>query len=407
MASPHPVTSDATVFGSAAIASLGLDLDERGSASIDLSLTFEQALRLQFALGQALAAINAEQQGGWINGTAGNGDHTIAARFRIDTRRRQLTIGVGDAVTQHPGDALPGLGVQTRTALDNLTEGGPVEVVPPPPPPTARTAPRPARKEPAPEPEPEEPRRGKPAERRPAPAKQAAAKPAPRPAPAPPAPTVRLDKNLERGVKAFLEQYPNGFMDPDFVERQRSHPSTAHQRYLESLGGDRGELLLGAGDTETLVHSAIDVVSESRLLSRPELNAMEETLADETAARHYFQALFAVVSDFEPNERAFRAYANAMESLALDYRGVSAASWPIATVLPHLARPEVFAFVDPAPVRSCAARLDFSLNYTSELNWGLYARVMRMCDNVMQRIGALGARDLIDLCTFLRVIEEE
>lgn len=399
--SPHQVISDAATFGTAAIASLGLDLDERGSASIDLSLTFEQALRLHFALGQALGAINAEQQ------HPHNGD-PVAARFRIDTRRRQLTIGIGDAVTQHPGDALPGLGLNTNLpTLDDLPEGGPVEVVPiraPAPP-----APRIARKDPPP-PQQEEPRRGKPVERRPAPppapAKQAAPKPAPRP-PEPARTPPRHDKNLERAVKAFLEQYPNGFMDPDFVNRQRSHPATAHQRYLESLGGDRGELLLGAGDTETLVHSAIDVLHESRLLSRPELDALEQTLGDEDAARHYFQAMFAVVSDFEPNERAFRAYANAMQSLAHASRGVSAASWPVATVLPHLARPEVFAFVDPSPVRSCAERLDFNLNYTSELNWGTYARVLRMCDNVMQRIGALGARDLIDLCAFLRVIEEE
>lgn len=139
-----PLISDATVFGSAAIASLGLDLDERGSASIDLSLTFEQALRLQFALGQALAAINAEQQHAHDAHAA---DHTVAARFRIDTRRRQITVAMGDAVTQHPGEALPGLGLNTQQAIDNLPET-PVEV-PAPAPVPARAAPRPARCSPA------------------------------------------------------------------------------------------------------------------------------------------------------------------------------------------------------------------------------------------------------------------
>ena len=60
----------------------------------------------------------------------------------------------------------------------------------------------------------------------------------------------------------------------------------------------------------------------------------------------------------------------------------------------------------PTAVCDCALRLNFDLRYTSELNWETYTRLLKMAGILFDRLEPLGARDLIDIQSFIWVIAE-
>ena len=58
-------------------------------------------------------------------------------------------------------------------------------------------------------------------------------------------------------------------------------------------------------------------------------------------------------------------------------------------------------FLKPEVTKTAAERLGFDLLYTSTPNWGTYSRLLDMSRLLMQSLKPLGARDLIDVQSYI------
>ena len=61
-------------------------------------------------------------------------------------------------------------------------------------------------------------------------------------------------------------------------------------------------------------------------------------------------------------------------------------------------------FFKPEVTQKCAARLVFDLQYSTELEWATYQRLLEMSDLLLARLRPHQARDFIDVQSFVWLI---
>ena len=61
-------------------------------------------------------------------------------------------------------------------------------------------------------------------------------------------------------------------------------------------------------------------------------------------------------------------------------------------------------FLKPKVTNECADRLRFNLQYSANLRWLTYRKLVEMSDWLLERLRPLGARDYIDVQSFIWVI---
>ncbi len=207
----------------------------------------------------------------------------------------------------------------------------------------------------------------------------------------------------------FLEAFPKGFADPGYVgdgtaKRERvSRWRRAHEVYVEALGGGEGERLLAAGDVAGLVERVLRVEKHVRPLHRDaEKASFEDVLKDLEAARGYFAALFELLAAPAPEQAPFEALAAAVAAMM---PGASPeARWPIVTLVPFVARPELHMLLRPRFACEVAQRLGLELDYCAEPGWPTYAALLRSAEVLLGKLRPLGARDHVDVEAFMHVV---
>jgi hypothetical protein len=215
-------------------------------------------------------------------------------------------------------------------------------------------------------------------------------------------PAERL--TVQQAIDAFRDRFPGGFRDKEYIgtpkRGERMYKLLAHQHYVEDLGGDTFRELLD-GDLPELTRRAMRCVGRVNLLYPVEQAALRDALEDRSAARRLFETLAAVVDATEVSEATFEPYLKAVVDLPAKQARV--ASWPVATILPFLARPRDHLFLKPSITVNAAERMGFNLNYKAEPNWLTYWSAIRMATVYRQRLASLGPEDLIDVQSFFYV----
>jgi len=208
---------------------------------------------------------------------------------------------------------------------------------------------------------------------------------------------------FDEGMGELTRQFALGFADPAYIEREREARSSAHGLWTSSLGGGQAEQLLADGDLSELARRALAVTAQAGLLNRVETAALRDGLADPACGKRLFSALFNLLSAEKGTEGLLASYFEAVESLPL--RGkTAAAKWPIATVLPFLARPDAFMIFKPDVSKPAAERLRFDLVYQADPNARTYDKLLRMASALLERLVPLGGADLIDVHAYLGVV---
>ena len=212
---------------------------------------------------------------------------------------------------------------------------------------------------------------------------------------------------VESAVSRFHRHFPNGFRDPEYLRRERSYKWEAHERFLETLGGGKGRALLKNGKTEDVVDRALKVLvprtkDQYLLLYSKELMAFRDGLrASSAAANRYFEALFDLLDQEGVGQERFEHCIAAVESLPADEGKSSPVKWPVLTVLPFLADPMRFMFLKPKVTKDVATLMGFPWHYRTALNWQTYEELLKMARLLLTRLGSLGARDFIDVQSFI------
>jgi hypothetical protein len=210
-------------------------------------------------------------------------------------------------------------------------------------------------------------------------------------------------------VTRFLEIFPGGFADPRYVgegteKRERVFRwRHAHETWEQTLGGGEGERLLAAGDLAGLAERALRVERHVRpLLRDTEKGSFEEALKDLEGARGYFAALFDLLAAPAPDQARFEALAAAVVAMAPG--ATQESGWPIVTLLPFVARPDLHMILRPRFACEVAQRLGLDLAYEARPSWRTYSALLRSVDVLLEKLRPLGARDHVDVDSFMHAV---
>jgi hypothetical protein len=210
--------------------------------------------------------------------------------------------------------------------------------------------------------------------------------------------------SLDQAVAAFLELHPEAFGNPDGSRNARAATVRAHEMWVDGLGGGQGDALLDEGKIDEIRRRVLGVGAELDLLTPTEKLAFEEALNDDGAAEPFLRALVDVANQVAPEHASYQRLIEAVHGFSASEGDPRVATWAVLTHLPFIACPEHHIHLKPAAVQKCAARLNFDIRFTTALNWWTYARLLQMAGILLARLEPLGAKDQIDVQSFIRVI---
>jgi hypothetical protein len=209
-------------------------------------------------------------------------------------------------------------------------------------------------------------------------------------------------KNSLELHRKFRHYFPAAFADPKYRENERKYKEDGQKEFQRLLGGEHIKNLLLRGEINVLAARALSVVSEVNMLAAPfEIGPFHDALEDEKAASSFFKALVALLESIPIDGRLFDEYATALCSLPAPRGHV--ATWPVATILPYLARPDVHIFLKPQVTKHVAERLGFDLKFESTPNWETYEKLLQMGRILLHHLRPLGAVDFVDVQSFIWV----
>jgi hypothetical protein len=211
-------------------------------------------------------------------------------------------------------------------------------------------------------------------------------------------------------VARFTEAFPLAFEDPTYVAPEKGRGNRAarwrraHAAFVAAFGDGQGERLLSTGDVAGLVERTIKIERiVSPILREAGKTPFEAGRNDPTLARGFFAALFDLLSADAPDRARFEALAASVAALAPG--GASPESgWPVVTLLPFVARPDLHVLLRPHFVCDGAQRLGLELVYDAAPNWATYASLLDATRRLLEKLRPLGARDHVDVEAFMHVV---
>jgi len=78
--------------------------------------------------------------------------------------------------------------------------------------------------------------------------------------------------------------------------------------------------------------------------------------------------------------------------------------WPILTLLPFVARPDLHMLLRPRFACEVGHRLGLELAYEPKPNWSTYSALLRSTELLLEKLRPLGARDHVDVEAFMHVV---
>ena len=198
--------------------------------------------------------------------------------------------------------------------------------------------------------------------------------------------------------RKFLQYFPGGFHDPEYVALERDYKWRAHERWTEVLGRLEFRSLLRARRHAEIAARAIRIESRTNLLFSFEKMALRDAVREPRGARAFAEALDALVHGGSAAQH-FDAWCDAIAGLPRKQTRVL--TWPVVTVFPFLALPDAHFFFKPMVTRRAAAAYGIELPYTPRPSWSAYEAILDLASRVRRDLRDLRPRDLIDIQSFL------
>lgn len=208
---------------------------------------------------------------------------------------------------------------------------------------------------------------------------------------------------LVQAVEHFHRRYPLGFQDQRYLADERDYKWEAHELYVRLLGNGLAEQSLSRGHIDALAESVFDVATKTNLLHPNWDKApLKDALRDRSKIEPYLRSLIGFIGADEPTQPLFEAYVDALAKLPQP--GSPVVSWPVTTIMPYLARPDRHMLLRPSLSQQAASRFGFELNYDPYPNWRTYKSQLDMSAHLLRDLRPKGARDYIDIQSFIWII---
>lgn len=190
--------------------------------------------------------------------------------------------------------------------------------------------------------------------------------------------------------RRFLKLFPQGF-EGEFCVQERDYKVLAAE-YLTSA------LPLETARTAAPEHweLAARAYSKTNLLSTFEQARTRDVLKGKDGAR--FISAAAAMADGD--------HKAALPEIARLFRPYGTPSWPAATYLPFLWRPDLHMFLKPEVTRDYAQRVGhaFALAYGPRLEAAVYDELLALAAETRASLDGLGPRDMIDIQSFIWIV---
>jgi hypothetical protein len=203
--------------------------------------------------------------------------------------------------------------------------------------------------------------------------------------------------------RKFLEYFPDGFRDTDYLELEREYKTETHRRWTESLGQPEFQRLLHAGEFAEIAARAVRVEQRSRhaMIFSFEKMALRDAVRGAAGARAFAEGLFALLHGDAALPVRFSNWVEVVA--ALPRRQTRVLTWPLVTVFGFIAQPETHMFLKPVVTRTAARAYGFDFQYSSRPSWNVYASLLEFAAQVRRDLRDLRPRDMIDLQSFIWV----
>lgn len=199
-----------------------------------------------------------------------------------------------------------------------------------------------------------------------------------------------FDKLIER----FRKQY-GSFTSPLYIDDERNYKLEAAAKLTERLAPDVLRDLIDSGRFDEASTEIKRAMQGNNLLNqwdgRPVRDAPAEPLA---------RSLYELVYGDGPFDARFDAW---VALLAESKPGC----WPAATYFLMLHDPARHILVKPEPYRALLATLDEEVEWNPHPSAERYAALRELAERLLEQLRPLGARDMIDVQSFIWIVREE
>jgi hypothetical protein len=214
-------------------------------------------------------------------------------------------------------------------------------------------------------------------------------------------PPDRIRLTEKQAVNLFIEGYKS-FEDTSYLKRERNYKWEAHEDVRSRLLKGPGRKLAQADSKNQLPKLLGDLIHATNLLAVQEVIRLNNAFKEPGAAQSYARGVLGFVD--EPSAETFDRLIDAVSGLPAE-PGSGVLTWPIVTLLPFLAEPKRHMFLKPQMTQRVADVFMFDLLYDSKPTWATYQRLLRLSEMLLNRLRPLGARDFIDVQSFMWAIE--
>lgn len=201
-------------------------------------------------------------------------------------------------------------------------------------------------------------------------------------------------QNLALSQENFIQEFPQGFSDPKYIQRERSNKEDGHTLAFELLGQKKLKQLIEAKSFEEISANVLKVTNKLTLLLPNEKTALREGLKDEAAQEKFALGLFSLLYGDDEMESRFEQWTQTLKSIDID-------KWTTATYFLFLVFPEKYMFVKPNITQAVATMSAFNIAFTPRINWRTYERILRFSEYTKQKLHALEPKDMIDIQSFM------
>ena len=213
----------------------------------------------------------------------------------------------------------------------------------------------------------------------------------------------KLSPGASRCRRKFLRFFPGGFRDETYLSWEREYKVETHERWQQVLARAEFRRLLQEKAFGEIAARAVRVEQKSRhsMIFSFEKMALRDAVKSEEGARAFAEGLFQFLHGTGKLEGRFKRWVKVVSELPRKQTRVL--TWPLVTVFGFIAQPDLHMFLKPTVTRIAAREYSFDFRYQSRPSWQTYASLLEFAEVVRRDQRDLGARDMIDIQSFLWV----
>ena len=188
----------------------------------------------------------------------------------------------------------------------------------------------------------------------------------------------------------FLSFFPDGFGSDKYVGKERAYKVNAKERLDATAPLEKAAKEIGLGQ------AVLAIVSATNMLSPYEQMRLKDVLNSPSADTFVQAAAALTLGEGKP----------ALHLMKQALKPHNAATWPVATYLPFLWRPDNQMFLKPETTQDFANRVGhrFANDYESDLRMEVYDSLLDLAAATATAIADLSPRDRIDVQSFIWIV---